>query len=275
MIDNIYNNCLLCPRRCGINRNAGKKGYCGETAELRIASADLHFGEEKPITGKGGSGTIFISGCNLGCVFCQNYDISQGYPSAGFVVSIQDFAKICLKLEMRGAENINIVTGSHAIPVIIEGIKAAKKDGLQLPVIWNTSSYDTIEALELLSNHIDIYLPDLKTLDSTIAYKLFNAPDYPEIAANAILKMTEMCDRVIIRHLILPGYLESTRYVLEWISKNVKERIVLSLMSQYYPAGKNPFAKDMPKRRLTKDEYDTALTWVKEFKIQDTLIQRW
>src|SRR5215469_2740016 len=123
-----YKNCHLCPRACGVDRLAGEKGYCGESAELRVASADLHFGEEKPITGKGGSGTIFISGCNLGCTFCQNHHISQP-PAAGNVITASAFVKICLSLEIRGAENINIVTGSHAVPAIVEGLKAAKKNG--------------------------------------------------------------------------------------------------------------------------------------------------
>jgi len=272
---NLYNNCRICPRSCGIDRLSGKRGYCGESAQLRIASADLHFGEEKPITGKGGSGTIFISGCSLGCVFCQNHDISQGHPSIGSVISASDFANICLKLELKGAENINIVTGSHAVPAILEGIIKAKKSGLQLPVIWNSSAYETLESLELLDTHTDIFLPDLKTLDSSIAYNLFNAPDYPQIAAAAILKMTSMSDRVFIRHLILPGYMDSTRAVLQWISDNVKDCITLSLMSQYYPAGRYPYAKHKPKRRLTKEEYDLCLSWVKEFGIENVLVQEW
>ena len=270
-----YRNCRLCPRSCGVNRTIGERGFCRETADLRIASADLHFGEEKPITGKGGSGTIFLSGCNLACVFCQNHDISQGNYPYGRVISVSDFAKICLKLEMRGAENINIVTGSHFVPAILEGIKLAKKNGLQIPVIWNSSSYENIETLELLTGLVDIFLPDLKTLDNLIAQKLLHAPDYPEIATAAILKMVEMSGRVYIRHLILPGYLDATRSVLQWISRNVNGRAILSLMSQYYPAGKNPYAKDMPHRRLTKEEHDTAVAWVKEFGITNALIQRW
>jgi putative pyruvate formate lyase activating enzyme len=180
-----------------------------------------------------------------------------------------------LNLEIRGAENINIVTGSHAVPAIVEGIVAAKNKGLQIPVIWNSSAYESQEAFELLADHVDIYLPDLKTLDSQVALKLFDAPDYPEIAAAAILKMMEMSDRVFIRHLILPGYLESTRSVLQWFSQHARGRAILSLMSQYYPAGRNPYAKDMPKRRLTKDEYDTAIGWFEEFGITDGLIQPW
>ncbi|MCL2764317.1 MAG: radical SAM protein [Treponema sp.] len=274
-LNDLYKNCCLCPRSCGADRLSGKKGYCQESAQLRIASADLHFGEEKPITGKGGSGTIFISGCSLGCIFCQNHDISQGHPSFGSVISASDFSDICLKLELRGAENINIVTGSHAVPAIAEGIIKAKKSGLQLPLIWNSSAYETLEALELLKGNIDIFLPDLKTLDSSIAHNLFNASDYPQTAAAAILKMADMSDRIIIRHLILPGYMDSTRAVLQWISENVKDRATLSLMSQYYPAGKNPYAKHMPKRRLTKDEYDMSLSWLKEFGIKDALVQMW
>jgi len=274
-LKNLYKNCRLCPRNCGVDRLAGQRGFCGESAELRIASADLHFGEEKPITGKGGSGTIFISGCNLGCIFCQNHDISQGYPSYGRVISISDLATTCLKLELKGAENINIVTGSHVVPAMVEGLRAAKRNGLRIPIIWNSSGYDSLETLELLTGLIDIGLPDLKTLDSTIAKKLFNAPDYPEIASAAILKMVEISKKVYIRHLILPGYLESTRQVLHWYSQHVNDHAIFSFMSQYYPSGPNSYAKDLPRRRLTKDEYDTAHAWLKEFRIKNVLIQRW
>jgi len=285
---NNYKSCELCPRNCGVDRTAGETGFCGETADLRLAAALLHFGEEPPLVGKGGSGTIFVSGCNLGCVFCQNYQISQGEERNGVVqgtrrgalgkiVSAEDLASICAALRDKGAENINIVTGSHAIPAIIEGIRAAGKTGARLPVLWNSSAYESPRALELLRDHVDIYLPDLKTLDGGIAAKFFNAPDYPQTAAAAILKMADMAEKrekVIVRHLILPGYLESTREVLRWFAQNVKNRAMLSLMTQYTPvSGKQGVLNDIPKNYLSREEYDAVMGYLEEFKIEDGFCQ--
>jgi putative pyruvate formate lyase activating enzyme len=264
-----------------------------ETSGLRIGAAVIHKGEEPPVTGTGGSGTIFISGCNLGCVFCQNYQISQGegsktsgsakIPPLGKAVSAGDFADICAALRDRGAENINIVTGSHAVPGIIKGIIAARKIGVRLPVLWNSSGYDSIEALELLSEYVDIYLPDLKTLDSGTAAIFFNAPDYPAAAEKAVIKMIDTTgkktgekSKVIVRHLILPGYLESTRQVLRWFADNAKERALLSLMTQYTPIPARlteSGGKQMPDRYLSKEEYRIVINWLKEFKIEDGFCQ--
>jgi len=230
------------------------------------------------LVGTGGSGTIFISGCNLGCAFCQNYQISQGKNgegSLGTAVTAEEFAKICTALRDKGAENINIVTGSHAIPSIVEGLAAAKGAGVRIPVLWNSSAYETTEALELLKESVDIYLPDLKTMDSEIAGKFFKAPDYPRTASSAILKMLEMTDakeKVIIRHLILPGFLESSRAVLRWFAENAAGRAQLSLMTQYTPIPnrkKNP----MPNRFLTEEEYETVLGWLEEYGIEDGFCQ--
>ena len=295
MMINRYTRCTLCPRVCGVNRLAGETGYCGETVELRIASAVIHKGEEPPLVGTGGSGTIFVSGCNLGCVFCQNYQVSQGEGKGaaglGKTVTPEDFAAICAALRDAGAENINIVTGSHAIPALIAGFEAARKRGVlaastereklpsSIPVLWNCSAYETPAALELLENHVDIYLPDLKTLDTGIAAKFFNAPDYPAAAAEAILKMIEMAENreqgagssVIIRHLILPGYLESTRSVLRWFAENAKGRALLSLMTQYTPIPKR--GDTAPQRYVVKEEYETVMKWLDEFEIEDGFCQ--
>jgi len=301
----LFQNCTLCSRNCGVNRLAGERGFCKETAELRVAAAVIHKGEEPPLVGKNGSGTIFISGCNLGCVFCQNYQVSQGVEgddalasdviltegtsSIGKKVSSEDFAKICAALRDAGAENINIVTGSHAIPSIIEGLIAARIIGVQIPVLWNCSAYEKPEALELLKDHVDVFLPDLKTLDSEIARSFFNAPDYPEVAEKAILKMIhlKMIDlknkgendksKVIIRHLIIPGYLESTRSVLSWFADNkksicVKDHALLSLMTQYTPIP-NRGKQIAPQRYLSKEEYDTVINWLDEFGIEDGFCQ--
>jgi putative pyruvate formate lyase activating enzyme len=277
-----YNPCVYCPRACGVNRLIGETGYCGETAELRIGIAAIYHGEEPILIGTGGSGTIFLSGCNLGCVFCQIYQISQGTgktPSLGKAISIEEFAKICLALSDSGAENINIVTGSHAVPAIIEGFITARKAGVKIPFLWNSSGYDSLKALEMLKDHIDIYLPDLKTLDTGLAAKFFNAPDYPAVATTAILKMIENAEsrekpssNVIIRHLILPGYLESTRAVLQWFADNVKDRALLSLMTQYTPIpniAEKEALEPAPNRYVTKEEYEIVMKWLDEFGIED------
>jgi putative pyruvate formate lyase activating enzyme len=280
-----YKHCLLCPRRCGVDRSCGEKGYCRESADLRIAVAVLHKGEEPPLVGKGGSGTIFVSGCNLGCVFCQNYQVSQ--EGMGRAVTTAEFVKICLALRDRGAENINIVTGSHAIPAITEGLSCAKNAGVQIPVLWNSSAYESPQALELLKDHVDIYLPDLKTLDSGISSKFFSAPDYPQTASAAILKMIDMAaerhgganglfEKVIIRHLILPGLTESTRQVLRWFAENTKGRASLSLMTQYTPittGGREKKTREAPRHFLGKKEYETVIGWLDEFGIEDGFCQ--
>jgi putative pyruvate formate lyase activating enzyme len=284
----LYKSCRLCPRNCGVDRFAGEIGFCGETAELRIGAAVIHKGEEPPLVGTGGSGTIFISGCNLGCAFCQNYQISQGEKgnglknaaSLGRTVSPREFADICAALCERGAENINVVTGSHAVPGLIEGFIAMREAGVRLPILWNSSGYDSLEALELLKDYIDIYLPDLKTLDSGISVEFFNAPDYPKAASAAILKIIELMgkkfpenarEKIIIRHLILPGYLESTREVLHWFADNAKDHAMLSLMTQYTPIPDRK--RQIPQRYLSEEEYKTVIKWLEDFKIEDGFCQ--
>ena len=254
-----YSPCFLCPRRCGIERDCpgGKKsfnnkekneqiyGYCGESASLRLACASIHRGEEPPICGAGGSGTIFASGCNLKCAFCQNSQINGVSHNFGRPADTAEFARICLTLQERGAENINIVTGSHAVPAIAAGIAAAKAGGLHIPVLWNSSGYELPETLALLEDTADVFLPDLKTLDSGISGQYFNAPDYPEAAAAAIEKMLKMrglrydggrlVSGVMVRHLVLPGHIEATRGVLRWFAGHCAGRALLSLMFQYTP----------------------------------------
>jgi putative pyruvate formate lyase activating enzyme len=197
-------------------------------------------------------------------------------PRPGKAVSAGEFADICIALRDTGAENINIVTGSHAVPAIIDGLIAARKAEVRLPVLWNSSAYETCDTLYLLKDHVDIYLPDLKTLDSSIAAKFFNAPDYPAAAAAAILKMIEMveCSRngkVIVRHLILPGYLESTRSVLRWFADNAKQSALLSLMTQYTPIPNRGMTA--PRRFLSKEEYETVIGWLDDFGIEEGFCQ--
>jgi len=190
----------------------------------------------------------------------------------GRAVSAGEFAAICLELQEKGAENINIVTGSHSVPAIVQGLRSAKKDGLQIPVLWNSSAYESVETLELLDGHIAVWLPDLKTLDSALAEKLFNAPDYPQIAAKAILWMiNNRPGQVIVRHLILPGRLESTRAALRWFAGVAGAgKTQLSLMSQYTPIAGKAIA---PGRFLSRQEYETVLGWLEEFAIEDGFCQ--
>jgi putative pyruvate formate lyase activating enzyme len=279
---------------------------------LRLAFAGLHRGEEPPLSGEGGSGTIFVTGCNLGCSLCQNWQISTGGKATisaddggktadghankrlGRIVGTDEFVSICLALQDRGAENINIVTGSHAVPAIAQGLSAAKTAGLWIPVLWNSSGYESLETLELLDGLVDTYLPDLKTLDSDLSARFFNAPDYPLAAERAILWMLRQGRRgqcrlpyhVIIRHLILPGYLESTRAVLRWFADNAQRAahggvahggVAFSLMTQYTPVSPHsPFPTPhslLPKRFVNKQEYDTVLGWLDEFGIEDGFCQ--
>jgi putative pyruvate formate lyase activating enzyme len=237
-----YSACTLCPRACGINRIGGKQGFCGETHKLRIASACLHFGEEPPLVGTGGSGTIFVTGCNLGCTFCQNYQISQ--DGMGRAVPLDEFVAICLALQKAGALNVNIVTGSHAIPFLAAGLAAAKNAGLSIPVCWNTSSYESPQALSLIAPYVDIWLPDLKTLSPLMSEAVFAAPDYPDTAQEAIRFMidnaplrfgTQLLGGVIIRHLFLPGRFDDTAAVLDWLKANADGKAYISLMTQYTP----------------------------------------
>jgi putative pyruvate formate lyase activating enzyme len=275
-ISRLYQNCRLCPRACGANRLVGPAGYCGETAQLRLAFAGLHRGEEPPLSGEGGSGAVFVSGCNLRCNFCQNWQISTGRDGKrlGRSVSTEEFSDICLALQNRGAENINIVTGSHAVPAIAQCVNAAKNAGLRIPVLWNSSAYESPETLELLETHIDTYMPDLKTLDSALAARFFNAPDYPQAAVQAIQRMARhKPGSVMIRHLILPGQLESTRAVLRWFADNAAGAALLSLMSQYTPIAETNSRGNSPGRFVDKREYETVLGWLEEFGIEDGFCQ--
>ncbi len=260
-----YKTCKQCPRTCNCNRLEGEKGFCGETDEIRISSACLHFGEEPLVTVYGGSGTIFFTGCNLHCAFCQNYQISQ--QGMGAVVSSDLFTDICLKLQNAGAENINLVTGSHIIPRLSTYLANAKKAGLTIPFCWNSSAYETTEMLELLKDSVSIWLPDLKTLNKDLSKKLFAAYDYPETAMNAITWMIKnspakfetitknkkqkdkMLQGVIIRHLFLPGNFEDTADVLDWLKHNADKKACISLMSQYTPVPFKDSEKALKKRK--------------------------
>ena len=275
-----YRSCRLCPRSCRIDRTAGKEGYCGEQAVLRAACACLHFGEEPPITGSGGSGTVFFTGCTLRCGFCQNWQTSS--CAAGASLSEEGLAGIFLLLQGRGAENINIVTGTQFLPGILAALAAARARGLAIPMVWNSSGYETREAVSLLAPAVSFFLPDLKTLDPVIAREHLHAADYPAHAAQAVLAMAESrplqwqgempVAGTIVRHLVLPGCLPQTRDVLAWFRKNLQGRALLSLMFQYTPIPGRTLPPPFD-RMITRKEYEETISLLEDLGIDEGYYQ--
>ena len=262
-----YRNCTLCPRRCGVDREAGQTGFCGMPAGLRSARAMLHYGEEPPISGSFGTGAVFFSGCTLRCVYCQNREISAG--GKGKAVSSEQLRALFERLIDEGAQSIDLVTPTHFLPSILPALTPK----LPVPVVYNCGGYERVETLRQLEGLADIYLPDMKYADNALAARLSVAPDYFETASAAIREMYRqtgpavvedgiMRRGVLLRHLVLPGYLENTLRVLEWAAETFpKNAVMLSLMSQYVPMGP---ARSMPPldRRLTQEEYDGAVSWM-------------
>ena len=276
-----YESCRLCGRSCGVDRR-NTIAWCGQKDTIRMAWAGLHFGEEPPVTGEGGSGTLFFSGCTLGCPFCQNWQISR--HGMGKDISTEEFVAICRVLKDAGAENLNLVTPSHFIPGLAELLPLLKSEGVDLPVVWNSSGQEAPEALEAVAGDIDIFLPDLKTLDHRVAREYYRFEAYPAIAEPAIKKMIlsrplvldekgVMKKGVLLRHLILPGEIESTRQVLEWFARNGKDRALLSLMSQYTPVPTPDFPHVRPDRYLSEEEYEQVLEGLQEYDLEDGFIQ--
>ncbi len=280
----VYEKCNLCPRKCGTDRLAGKTGFCKAGADSLLSCAMLHHGEEPPVTGNGGSGTLFFAGCTLKCGFCQNHQLSHGMM--GSTVKDETLADIMAALQEGGAENINLVTATHFIPSVAHAVSLAKKKGLVIPILWNTSGYETEESVEMLLDFVDVFLPDLKTLDPALSARLFRAGDYPEYAAKAVLKMAEgrktdfeliekegiIRSGIIVRHLVLPGEIASTRQFLRWYSENLMEKAMLSLMFQYEPdAVSSPV--QLPGRRVSGDEVAIVYNLLDEFDIEEGFIQ--
>ncbi|MCD4695718.1 MAG: radical SAM protein [Bacteroidales bacterium] len=260
-------NCGLCPRKCFVNRLDGETGICKTGYHAEIASYSPHFGEEAPLVGTHGSGTIFFTHCNLGCNFCQNFDIShEGY---GVEVSKSQLAWIMFELQNRGCHNINFVTPSHVIPQILSALEIAVKHGLNIPLVYNSSGYDDVESLRLLDGIIDIYMPDFKFWDPEIAKQTCNAPDYPEEARLALKEMyRQVGDLVVengiairgllVRHLVMPYGLAGTENVVKFISNEISKNTYLNIMAQYRPCGKAGEFADLS-RSLTEKEYNDAL----------------
>ena len=273
-----YEHCTLCPRRCGVDRTKGGRGFCGMPDKLYAARASAHYWEEPVISGSFGSGAIFFSGCTLRCAFCQNYTISDEH--FGRELTPQALRAAMERLIDEGCQNINLVTPTHFLPSILPALEPK----LPVPVVYNCGGYESVETLRRLEGKIDVYLPDFKYSDNALAKRLSAAPDYYETAAAAILEMYRQVGRpviedeqmtrgVLLRHLVLPGFVDNSLGVLDWIGENFRSGdILVSLMSQYVPMGK---AKAMPPldRRITETEYDAVLSYMELLGIEDGFTQ--
>ncbi len=265
--------CTLCPRQCGVNRLAGEKGFCRTGARARIASYGPHFGEETPLVGSHGSGTIFLAGCNLGCCFCQNDDISQGDAPAQEVTP-QDFAAIMLDLQHMGCHNINLVTPSHVVPQLLAALPLALDGGLNIPLVFNCSGYESQRSLALLDGVMDIYLPDAKFWKAETAARYTGAKDYPQRMREALLEMQRQVGALVIgedglarsglliRHLLMPGLLEETKAILRFIATHLPVDTYVNIMGQYHPCGRaGDFAELQGEVRA--EEYAEALDFAR------------
>ena len=274
--------CNICPWQCNVNRLDNEIGKCKATDKVKIALYSLHNFEEPCISGINGSGTVFFSNCNLSCVYCQNYEISQ--QGKGKEITVEELANIFLKQQSRNAQNINLVTPTSYVPQIIEAIKRAKKDGLSIPIVYNTNGYERVETLKQLEGYVDIYLPDLKYYYDDLAKKYSNANNYFEIATNAIKEMERqvgipvfdedgvMKKGLIIRHLVLPNNIENSKKVLTCIKNNMKQTTYVSVMAQYFPTYTAKEYDDL-NRKLTKNEYDEIEQFLYDIDIKNGYIQ--
>lgn len=274
--------CMLCPHNCKINRLQGKLGRCKAKDTVKIALYSVHDFEEPCISGENGSGTVFFSNCNLNCIYCQNYEISQ--LGKGKEITITELADIFLLQQERNVENINLVTPTSYVPQIIEAIKLARSKGLHLPIIYNTNSYENADTIKMLEGYVDIYLPDLKYAENEIGKKYSKIDNYFEVATKAIEEMVNQVGMpqfdekgkikkgVIIRHLVLPNYIENSKKVLTWIHENLPNDVYVSVMAQYFPTYK---AKNDDKinRKLTKQEWKEILDYVDELGIENGYVQ--
>jgi len=275
-----YQNCTLCPRNCSVDRHTAP-GYCGGMAQVKAARAGLHFYEEPYLSGQKGSGTVFFSGCALQCVFCQNASISR--ENFGFGVSEERLPEIFLETQDRGAHNVNLVTGSHYVPTIAKALERAKAKGLTIPVIWNSGGYEKPETLQMLSGLVDVWLPDFKARAAELGRRYFNAPDYGDWAKQAIDFMVKdagapvfdendmMIKGVTVRHLVMPGAVEESKAVIEYLYQTYGNTIWLSLMSQYTPIGTPPYPE--LRRPITAEEYDAVVDYALDLGVENCLIQ--
>ncbi len=273
--------CTVCPRVCGVDRTSGKGGYCGVGAAFKLARAALHFWEEPCISGKNGSGTVFFSGCNLGCCFCQNASISRG--QSGKEVSAQRLCEIFFELKAQGAHNINLVTPTHYALQLIPVLETVKKEGLQLPIVYNCGGYERVETLKRLDGLIDVYMPDFKYRSNLLAARYSNAPDYCEVVQAAIAEMVRqrgscvfdqngmLTSGVLVRHMVLPGAHADAKQILRYLHQTYGEAIYMSIMSQYTPIGvpKYPVLAN----RVSERAYASVLDYAASLGIENAFVQ--
>lgn len=273
--------CDLCPRHCWVDRSK-KTGFCMSSDILKIARASLHAWEEPCISGKNGSGTVFFSGCSLKCVYCQNYSLS--HQNKGQEVSVEKLADIFLNLQKKGAHNINLVTPTHFVPQIIEALKLAKGNGLTVPIVYNSSGYENVDTLKMLNGYIDIYLPDFKYFSNDLAKKYSGVSDYFENATSALSEMFKQAGEfvideagmmkrgMVVRHLILPGFTDDSKKVIEHVYELFRDKVFISIMNQYTPL---EHVKKFPEinRKVTEEEYDDVIDFALQLGIENAFIQ--
>ena len=269
----LLKGCQICPRRCKVNRLENKMGMCKIGRLLKVSSYNPHFGEESPLVGMYGSGTIFITSCSLGCVFCQNYDIS--HLGEGYEVSLERFAQMMIELQSMGCHNINFVTPSHVVPQILEALPLAVRESLKIPLVYNTGGYDLVETLQLLEGVFDIYMPDFKFSDREVAARLCKARDYPQVAMEAIKEMHRQVgdlvvnDRgiaergLIVRHLVMPNGLAGTRKVMQFLAREISTNTYVNIMDQYHPCGYAHTYSEI-NRRISHEEFENSLQIARE-----------
>lgn len=277
--------CDLCPRKCLVDRKKGEKGICGQTENLKVARAALHFWEEPCISGDAGSGAVFFSGCPLHCVFCQNENIANGM--VGKEISLERLVDIFLELQEKRANNINLVTPGHFVPQIVKALDQAKKEGLTLPVVYNTSSYETVDTIKRLEDYVDIYLPDFKYMSPVLSKKYSHAPDYAEVAKAAIAEMVRQTGKAvfvngdednlilrgtIVRHLTLPGCMEDSMQILKYLHETYGDTIYISIMNQFTPLSNLEKYPEL-NRRITDEEYETLVDYAIDIGIENGFIQ--
>ena len=277
----ILEKCAICPHNCGINRLNNQIGRCKSKDTVKVALYSTHNFEEPCISGKKGSGTVFFSNCNMNCVFCQNYEISQ--QGKGKEISIEELAEIFIKQQEKDVENINLVTPTSYVPQILEAIKIARKNGLKLPIVYNTNGYEKVETLKMLEGYVDIYLPDFKYSDDDLGKRLSKVDNYFEIVTEALKEMYRQTGKavfngegimqkgMIIRHLVLPNHILNSRRVLKWINENMHD-VYVSVMAQYFPTYKAKEIDDI-NRKLTKEEYEQIENYLYRLDLENGYIQ--
>lgn len=274
--------CNLCPRECNVDRGLGKIGFCKVPNHIKVARAALHFWEEPCISGEEGSGTVFFSGCNLRCVYCQNRKIAEGVY--GKEITVDRLAAIFWELQEKGANNINLVTPSHYVLEIVKALKMAKAQGLSVPVVYNSSAYEKVEILSLLEGYVDVYLPDFKYMDALLSKKYSGAKDYSDVAKEALKEMVRqvgearfdergiLTNGVVVRHLVLPGYTEDSKKIIKYLYETYGNHIYISILSQFTPLNG---LKEYPElnRKLTEEEYDEVVDYAIEIGVENGFIQ--